>query len=124
LFRDLVTAIGIELVRHLQQPTENGTPHYQTTWDLCNNAKFEYDPDKSAANRDKHGIDFDEAQALWDDPYLIEAPANVTDEPRFLAVGMIGARHWTAVYTYRSDWVRIISVRRARKQEIDHYEID
>ncbi len=69
-------------------------------------------------------IDFDEAQALWDDPYLIEAPANVTDEPRFLAVGMIGARHWTAVYSYRSDWVRIISVRRARKQEIDHYEGD
>ena len=68
--------------------------------------KFEYDPDKSAANREKHGIDFDEAQALWDDPYLIEAPANVTDEPRFLAVGMIGARHWTAVYTYRSDRVR------------------
>ncbi|WP_255440734.1 BrnT family toxin, partial [Paracoccus sp. MC1854] len=76
------------------------------------------------SNREKHGIDFDEAQALWDDPYLIEAPANVTDEPRFLAVGMIGARHWTAVYTYRSDRVRIISVRRARKQEIDHYEGD
>lgn len=86
--------------------------------------KFEYDPDKSAANREKHGIDFDEAQALWDDPYLIEAPANVAGEPRFLAVGMIGARHWTAVYTYRSDRVRIISVRRARKQEIDHYEGD
>ena len=86
--------------------------------------KFEYDPDKSAVNSEKHGIDFDEARALWDDPYLIEAPANVTDEPRFLAVGMIGARHWTAVYTYRSDRVRIISVRRARKQEIDHYEGD
>ncbi|WP_237065635.1 BrnT family toxin [Loktanella sp. M215] len=86
--------------------------------------KFEYDPDKSAANREKHGIDFDEAQALWDDPYLIEAPANVTDEQRFLAVGLIGARHWTAIYTYRSSRVRIISVRRARKQEIDYYEID
>lgn len=86
--------------------------------------QFEYDPDKSATNRDKHGIDFDEALALWDDPYLIEAPANVTNEPRFLAVGMIGARHWTAVYTYRGDRVRIISVRRARKQEIDYYEGD
>jgi len=86
--------------------------------------KFEYDPNKSTANRAKHGIDFDEAQALWDDPYLIEAPANVRDEPRFLAVGMIGARHGTAIYTYRSDWVRIVSVRRARKQEIDHYESD
>jgi len=84
----------------------------------------EYDPDKSAANREKHGIDFDEAQALWDDPYLIEVPAIVMDELRFLAVGVIGARHWAAVYTYRSDRVRIISVRRARKQEIDHYESD
>ena len=86
--------------------------------------KFEYDPDKSAANLEKHGIDFDEVQALWDDPYLIEAPANVTDEPRFLAVGLIRTKHWTAIYTYRSSRVRIISVRRARKQEIDYYESD
>ena len=84
--------------------------------------KFEYDTVKSVANRSKHGIDFDEVQALWDDPYLIEAPANVTDEQRFLAVGMIGAGHWTAVYTYRNERVRIISVRRSRKQEIEHYE--
>ena len=55
--------------------------------------KFEYDSGKSATNHDKHGIDFEEAQALWDDPQLIEAPANVVDEPRFLAVGMIGTRH-------------------------------
>ncbi len=86
--------------------------------------KFEYDPAKSAANLEKHGIDFDEVQALWDDPYLVEAKANVTDEPRFLAVGVIGTKHWTAVYTYRSKRVRIISVRRARKQEIDYYEGD
>ncbi|MDE0045006.1 MAG: BrnT family toxin [bacterium] len=84
--------------------------------------KFEYDTVKSVANRSKHGIDFDEAQALWDDPCVIEAPANVTEEQRFLAVGMIGARHWTAVYTYRNERVRIISVRRSRKQEIEHYE--
>lgn len=84
--------------------------------------KFEYDPEKSSANRDKHGIDFDEAQVLWDDPYQIEAPANITDEPRFLAVGAVGARHWTAIYTYRSHRVRITSVRRARRQEIDYYE--
>ena len=86
--------------------------------------EFEDDPDKSAANHAKHGIDFDEAEALWNDPYLIEARANVMDEARFLAVGMIGARHWTGVYTYRNDRARIISVRRARKQEIDHYEGD
>ncbi|MCE2521552.1 MAG: BrnT family toxin [Alphaproteobacteria bacterium] len=78
----------------------------------------------SAANRKKRGIDFDEAQALWDAPYLIKAPANVTDEQRFLAVGTIGARHWGAVYSYRSGRVRIISARRARKQGTDHHEGD
>ena len=86
--------------------------------------KFEYDPAKSVANGAKHGIDFDEAQALWNDPYLIEAPAYVSDEPRFLVVGVIGTKHWTAVYTYRGDRVRIISVRRARKEEVDYYEGD
>lgn len=86
--------------------------------------KFEYDPGKSAANRKKHGIDFDEAQALWHDVRLLEAPANSVDEPRFLVIGMIGPKHWTAVCTYRGEQVRIISVRRARKQEIEHYESD
>ncbi len=85
---------------------------------------FEHDPDMSAANRKKRGIGLDETQALWDAPYLIEAPANVTDEQRFLAVGTIGARHWAAVFSYRSGRVRIISVHRARKQETDHHEGD
>ena len=70
----------------------------------------------------KHGIDFAAAQALWDDPALLVAPARTDDEARFLIVGMIGTRHWSAVCVYRGDRVRIISVRRARRQEIDHYE--
>lgn len=84
--------------------------------------EFEYDPEKSEANRIKHGIDFDEAQALWSDPFLIEAPALTEDEPRFIAVGRIAARHWTAIVTWREARVRIISVRRARKKEIERYE--
>ncbi|WP_371154005.1 BrnT family toxin [Jannaschia sp. 2305UL9-9] len=84
--------------------------------------KFEYDPEKSLANKAKHGIDFDEAQALWGDPWMLEAPARTDDEPRFFVVGKIGSRHWAAVCTYRGDNVRIISVRRARRQEIAHYE--
>ncbi len=84
--------------------------------------EFEFDPDKSKANRVKHGIDFDEVQALWSDPFLIEAPALTEDEPRFLAMGRIGARHWTAIFTWREGRLRIISVRRARKQEIERYE--
>jgi uncharacterized protein len=84
--------------------------------------KFEFDPAKSAANRDKHGIDFEEAQALWDDPRLLDVPAKVLDEPRFLAIGRITKRHWTAVYTIRGARIRIISVRRSREAEIEHYE--
>ena len=83
---------------------------------------FGYDPEKSAANRAKHGIDFDEAQSLWSDPFLLEASALTEDEPRFLAIGRIGTRHWTAVFTRRESRLRIISVRRARRKEIDHYE--
>ena len=84
--------------------------------------EFEYDPEKSEANRIKHGIDFDEAQALWSDPFLIEAPALTEDKPRFIAVGHIGARHWTVIFTWREERLRIISVRRARKKEIERYE--
>jgi uncharacterized protein len=83
---------------------------------------FEFDPEKSASNRTKHGIDFEEAQAIWDDDALIVAPARSEDEPRWLAVGRIGRRHWTAVFTLRDRIVRIISVRRARGDEIDAYQ--
>lgn len=84
--------------------------------------KFEYDSAKSAENLRKHEIGFEEAKRLWDDPHLVEAPAKSVDEPRFLAVGMIGSRHWTAIYTYRAGRIRIISVRRSRKREWEHYE--
>lgn len=83
---------------------------------------FEFDPEKSAANKIKHGIDFIEAQALWDDLDYVEIPAITTDEPRALVVGKINAKHWSGVITYRSESVRIISVRRSRKEEIDIYE--
>ena len=83
---------------------------------------FEYDPDKSAANKSKHGIDFDEAQALWDDPERVEIPAREMDEPRYLVIGMIAGKHWSAVITYRSEAIRLISVRRSRKEEVELYE--
>jgi uncharacterized protein len=75
---------------------------------------FEFDTAKSESNRAKHGIDFVEAQALWDDPMLLEIPAKTDDEPRYLAIGRIDGKHWSAVITYRGDNVRLISVRRAR----------
>ena len=84
--------------------------------------KFEFDPIKSAANKSKHGIDFDEVQALWDDPDLLEIPARTVDEPRALVIGKIAGRHWSGVITYRGDAIRIISVRRSRPEEVALYE--
>ena len=83
---------------------------------------FDYDPDKSASNHAKHGIDFEQAQMLWSDPYLLEAAARTVDEPRFVAIGLIDGKHWTAVWTPQDTRIRIISVRRARKEEIAAYE--
>ena len=83
---------------------------------------FYYDPEKSESNKLKHGIDFLEAQALWDDPDLIEIPARTTDEPRFLVIGKIGSSYWSGIITYRGDNIRIISVRRSRPEEVEIYE--
>ena len=84
--------------------------------------EFEFDQEKSQTNQEKHGIDFIEAQLLWLDDMLLEIPARTTDEPRFLIIGKIGNKHWSAVVTYRQDRVRIISVRRSRKEEVEIYE--
>jgi len=84
--------------------------------------EFEFDERKSRANKAKHGIDFREAQALWGDLRRIEIPARTEDEPRFLVIGMIGERHWSAVITYRGGRTRIISVRRSRDEEVRTYE--
>lgn len=83
---------------------------------------FEYDPTKSLSNRDKHGINFDEAQALWKDENRLEIPAKTTDEPRFLLIGKIEGKFWSAVIIYRDENIRIISVRRSRDEEIELYE--
>ena len=84
--------------------------------------KFEFDSEKSANNKKKHGINFLDAQALWDDPDYVMIPAKTIDEPRYLVIGKIEDKHWSAIITYRGESVRIISVRRSRKEEIDIYE--
>ena len=84
---------------------------------------FEYDNSKSQTNKVKHGIDFEEAKGLWDDPYSFDLPSlHNKDEPRFLLLGRIDTRHYAAIITNRNGKVRIISVRRARKKEIELYE--
>lgn len=84
--------------------------------------EFEFDPAKSQANREKHGIDFVEAQLLWLDDMLLEIPARTSHEPRYVIIGRIGDKHWSAVITYREGRVRLISVRRSRKEEVGLYE--
>ena len=84
--------------------------------------EFEFDPRKSDSNKTKHGIDFHEAQVLWDDPDLIEIPLRTSDEQRFLVIGRISEKHWSGIITYRGDKIRIISVRSSKKEEVDIYE--
>ena len=83
---------------------------------------FEFDENKSKTNKQKHNIDFYEAQKLWDDIGFVEIPARTSDESRILVIGKILEKYWSAVVTYRSEKIRIISVRRSRKEEIDIYE--
>lgn len=83
---------------------------------------FEFDQIKSDSNFTKHGINFVEAQKLWNDPMLLEIPAKTEDEPRYIIIGLIGGKHWTAVITLRNKHIRIISVRRSRKSEVAIYE--
>jgi len=83
---------------------------------------FEFDTSKSKSNLLKHGIDFDVAQSLWNDPDILEIPAKTVDEPRSLVIGRINDKHWSAVITYRDQVIRLISVRRSRPEEIDLYE--
>ncbi|MDD2933588.1 MAG: BrnT family toxin [Methylotenera sp.] len=83
---------------------------------------FEFDETKSQANLLKHGINFFDAQQLWNDPMLLEIPAKIEDEPRFLMIGLINTKHWSAIITYRGANIRLISVRRSRTEEVALYE--
>jgi uncharacterized protein len=83
---------------------------------------FEFDPLKSLSNLEKHGIDFEQAQAIWEDGDYIEIPAKTVDEPRWLVIGKIKGKCWSAVITYRNENIGIISVRRSREEEIELYE--
>lgn len=83
---------------------------------------FEFDDAKSRANESKHGIDFVEAQALWLDGNMLRVAARAGEEPRFVVIGMIRDKHWSAVITYRGETIRLISVRRSRSSEVQLYE--
>ena len=83
---------------------------------------FEYNEHKNSINVEKHGIDFITAQKIWQDEMMLEVILNFPDEPRTMCIGKINKKLWTAIITYREEYIRIISVRRSRKKEILHYE--
>jgi uncharacterized protein len=83
---------------------------------------FEYDSAKSQLNKAKHGLDFEEAQVLWSDPQRVEIKASSTTEPRFMVIGQVGGKYWSAIITYRENNIRLISVRRSRDDEVKVYE--
>ena len=84
--------------------------------------EFEFDNNKSEENKKRHGIDFVEAQMLWDDPDRIEVPARTIDEPRFIVIARIADKYYSGIITYRGENIRIISVRRSRREEVEIYE--
>ena len=83
--------------------------------------EFQFDERKSASNLRKHGIDFQSAQQLWNDPNLVEIEAKTAIEPRLLVIGKIEDKHWAAIITYRDNAIRLISVRPSHKKEVLMY---
>ncbi len=84
--------------------------------------KFEWDDNKSISNKEKHGIDFETAKGLWQDENRVEITAPHPIENRWIIIGKLKDKLWTAIYTIRRNTVRIISVRRSREKEVKLYE--
>ena len=89
--------------------------------------RFAWDPRKNAENRRKHGISFEEAETVFADEHalLIDDPDHSTTEDRFVLLGLSARfRVLLVVHSYREhdDIIRIISARRATKQERGRYD--
>jgi uncharacterized DUF497 family protein len=79
--------------------------------------EFEWDPAKSASNKIKHGVDFDEAKAIWQDPGRAVIQSTRSSEPRQMTTGFVHGRLYTAITAWRGQAIRIISVRPAMRVE-------
>ena len=84
--------------------------------------KFEWDDNKSLTNKSKHGIDFNLAADMWKDGNRVEIQSPYPLEERGILIARIVGKLWTAIFAFRGDVIRIISVRRSRKKEIRLYE--
>lgn len=85
--------------------------------------QFEWDDDKAEANNTKHGIPFDLAVRVFDDPFRFEIEDDRFDygEERIIALGLIDSRVYVVIYTPREDRCQIISARKANARESRRY---
>lgn len=86
---------------------------------------FEWDRNKAAANLAKHGVSFDEAKTVFNDPLYIDFydPNHFDEEHRYIRIGMsLQSRLLLVAYTERGDVVRLISAREATRAERKSYE--
>jgi len=87
--------------------------------------KFEWDKQKAKSNLSKHGISFEEAQTVFDDPLYVDFydPDHSEDEDRYIIVGeSSNSRVLLVSYTERGDKIRLISARQVTKQELIAYQ--
>ena len=78
--------------------------------------EFEYNIDKSALNKKKHSITFEETKAIWVGDNVI-IPAITKGEQRYMIIGKIGPNLYSCIFTTRRGKIRIISCRRSREKE-------
>ncbi|MBF0103805.1 MAG: BrnT family toxin [Deltaproteobacteria bacterium] len=80
--------------------------------------EFEWHSEKSVKNKQSHGVSFDEATLIWQEPHIdIINIAYAKNEYRSATMGKIFGRLYVAIWTKRNNKIRLISVRRARKNE-------
>ena len=108
--------------RGRDEKVDTAEVEHRTVYSQRGEHEFEYDIVKSKTNKEKHGIDFEEAQELWDDEKRLVINADSSTEKRTATLGKIGDKYYFAVSTERGDNIRIISVRRARAKEVLEYE--
>ncbi len=83
---------------------------------------FDWDPQKNRQNLAKHGVDFDVAKEIFEHEYIEDIDDSMSyEEERYIALGRIGDKHYVVVYTMRDGRRRIISARKAKRQEIHGY---
>jgi uncharacterized protein len=85
--------------------------------------KFEWDEQKNQRNQKKHGVAFEEAQEVFDDPFYVDFydPEHSDDEHRYLIIGY-SQQQRLLIAAYTPDTIRLISARQATRKEKQVYD--